>query len=140
MEQSENIDVVPEQIDVKEDTKTEDFSATCTNIHRHFAKRSVPKSVGVYIQGKIQNLEVNYTVDSGAGETMIDKKRVYDRIPEKVRPPIENEQTPSIGAGGEDLSRCQTVASGGQYARYIQPGVFGNDRGVGNFVGRCRYG
>ena len=44
----------------------------------------MPDVNGSYVFGKLQCLEVTYTVDSGASDTMVNPQ-VYKRIPEDVQ-------------------------------------------------------
>ena len=46
-------------------------------------RRELPDVNGSYVFGKLQGLEVTYTVDNGVSDTIVNP-RVYKRIPEDV--------------------------------------------------------
>ena len=52
-------------------------------------QRFVPKIKGNYIKGLLNGLEVTYTVDDAATETMI-ATWIYEQIPENVRPKLQS--------------------------------------------------
>ena len=47
----------------------------------------LPDVNGSYVFGKLQGLEVTYTVDNGASDTIVNP-RVYKWIPEDVQPQL----------------------------------------------------
>ena len=50
-------------------------------------RRGTPKYDGIYIEGMLQGVEVNLTVDTGATLTIVSSK-VYEGIPEERRPTL----------------------------------------------------
>ena len=57
---------------------------------------------GIYVLGGLQGLEVTFTVDSGASNTII-SPRVYQRIPEDIHPRLFQGGWSIEGAGGESI-------------------------------------
>ena len=65
--------------------------------------REVPKCDGVYIEGKIQEVDVIFTADTGANCSII-SKCVYSAIVETVRPPMQHSVVSNtLGANGQTL-------------------------------------
>ena len=62
------------------------------------ARRGVPYISGVYIEGMVQGIEANCTVDTGATITMMSRD-VYERIPETNRPPLNKCSSPATADG-----------------------------------------
>ena len=62
----------------------------------------MPDVNGSYVFGKLQGLEVTYTVDNGASDTIVNP-RVYKRIPEDVCPKLFQAGQWVKGAGGEPI-------------------------------------
>ena len=62
------------------------------------ARRGVPYISGVYIEGMVQGIEANFTVDTGATITMMSRD-VYERIPENHRPPLDKCSSPATADG-----------------------------------------
>ena len=62
------------------------------------ARRGVPYISGVYIEGMVQGIEANFTVDTGATITMMSHD-VYERIPENHRPPLDKCSSPATADG-----------------------------------------
>ena len=50
-------------------------------------RQELPDIDGSYVFGNLQCLEVTYTVDNGASDTIVNP-RVYKRIPEDVHPKL----------------------------------------------------
>ena len=50
-------------------------------------RREVPRFKGIYIEGSVEGVEVNYTVDTGATCTIV-SSRVFEQIPESDRPTL----------------------------------------------------
>ena len=50
-------------------------------------RRKLPEYVGIYVEGKIETLEVTYTIDTGATSTIVSPS-VFQRIPESRRPTL----------------------------------------------------
>ena len=63
-------------------------------------ERKLPKFCGVYINGLLNGLEVTYTVDGAATDTLI-ASWIYEQLPEDVRPKLQPETgSMTSGAGG----------------------------------------
>ena len=63
----------------------------------------------MYIEGKIQGVDVIFTADTGANCSII-SKRVYSAIPEAVRPAMQHSAVSSIlGANGQPLQEIGKV-------------------------------
>ena len=60
----------------------------------------LPDVNGSYVFGKLKGLEVTYTVDNGASDTIVNP-RVYKRIPEDVQPQLLQAGQWVKGAGDE---------------------------------------
>ena len=89
------------QIDAKESSQEE--SRKCKQKHgleSQVQKR--PHINGSYILGQIQDLDCIYTVDSGAGESIVSID-VYNRIPESRRPELTECNVEAEGASGEAI-------------------------------------
>lgn len=64
-------------------------------------KTRVPKCSGAYIEGKIQNKPIMYTVDTGASRTVLSTK-IYNSLDSRSRPSLAK-TTSLAGAGGTPL-------------------------------------
>lgn len=64
-------------------------------------KQRVPKSDGVYVEGCVENVKLLFTADTGASKTLL-SKRVYDKIPERLRPSL-SKSVSLVGASGRPL-------------------------------------
>ena len=62
------------------------------------ARRVVPDICGVYLEGMVQGIEANFTVDTGATITMMSRD-VYERIPETNRSPLDECSSPATVDG-----------------------------------------
>ena len=56
-------------------------------------RRGVPKVSGIYVKGHIENVDIVYTVDTGASATLVSTK-VFEEICEKRKPHLDAEQLP----------------------------------------------
>ena len=95
----------------QEDAMTEeDSAANATGVPQPMVgsngtpcmKWDLPDVNGSYVFGKLQGLEVTYTVDNGASDTIVNP-RVYKRIPEDVQPQLLQASQRVKGAGGEPI-------------------------------------
>ena len=70
----------------------------------HFRDREQkrPHINGSYILGQLQDLDCIYTVDSGAGESIVSID-MYNRIPESRRPALKQCNVEAEGASGEAI-------------------------------------
>ena len=62
------------------------------------ARRGISYISGVYIEGMVQGIEANFTVDTGSTITMMSRD-VYERIPETNRPPLNKCSSPATADG-----------------------------------------
>ena len=62
----------------------------------------MPGVNGSYVFGELQGLEVTYTEDSGASDTIVNPQ-VFKRIPEDVQPKLFQAGWWVKGAGGEPI-------------------------------------
>ena len=62
----------------------------------------MPDVNGSYVFGELQGLEVTYTVDNGASDTIFNPQ-VYKRIPEDVQPKLFQAGQCLKGGGGEPI-------------------------------------
>ena len=60
-------------------------SATSVKTDSESLRRETPKYRGVYIEGKLQGIDVTYTVDTGATCTIV-SDRIFEKIPAEIRP------------------------------------------------------
>ena len=65
-------------------------------------RTELPDVNGSYVFGKLQGLEVTYTVDNGASDTIVNPT-VYKRIPKDVQPQLCQAGWWVKGAGGEPI-------------------------------------
>ena len=65
-------------------------------------RQDLPDVNGSYVFGKLQGLEITYTVDNGMSDTIVNP-RVYKRIPEDVWPQLFQASQWVKGAGGEPI-------------------------------------
>ena len=65
-------------------------------------RQELPDVNGSYVFGKLQGLEVTYTVDNGPSYTTVNS-RVYKQIPEDVQPQLFQASQCVKGAGGEPI-------------------------------------
>ena len=65
-------------------------------------RQELPDVNGSYVFGKLQGLEVTYTVDNGTSDTIVNP-RVYKRIPEDVWPQLLQASWWVRGARGEHI-------------------------------------
>ena len=65
-------------------------------------RQELPDVNGSYVFGKLQGLDVTYTVDNGASDTIVNH-RVYKRIPENVWSQLFQASWWMKGAGGEPI-------------------------------------
>ena len=65
-------------------------------------RREVSDVNGSYVLGELQGLEVTYTVDNGASDTIVNHQ-VYKRIPEDIWPKLFQAGQWVKGAGGEPI-------------------------------------
>ena len=76
--------------------------ATCRR-KESIRERKLPKINGTYIEGLLNGLEVTYTVDGAATDTMV-STWVYKKIPEDIRPRLQpGTEDMASGAGGGDI-------------------------------------
>ena len=76
---------------------------TAVNDDSGVVRREIPKYDGVYLEGKINNFDVVFTIDTGASSTVI-SKTVYDKISPENRPELcKNKVTSLENAGGKSL-------------------------------------
>ena len=76
--------------------------ATCRR-KESIRERKLPKINGTYIEGLLNGLEVTYTVDGAATDTMV-STWVYKKIPEDIRPRLQpGTGDMASGAGGGDI-------------------------------------
>ena len=71
-------------------------------------RRGVPYISGVYIEGMVQGIEANFTVDTGATITMMSRD-VYERIPEPNKPPLNKCSWPATADGRLMKAYCSAV-------------------------------
>jgi hypothetical protein len=50
-------------------------------------RREIPQFDGIYIEGSVQGIDVNVTVDTGATTTLISNE-VYNKIPDEIKPAV----------------------------------------------------
>ena len=65
-------------------------------------RQELPDVNGSYVFGELQGLEVTYTVDNGASDTIVNPQ-VYKRIPEDVCPTLFQAGQWVKVAGGETI-------------------------------------
>ena len=66
-------------------------------------RRMLPKVDGSYVNGLLNGLEVTYTVDPAATETMI-APWIFEQIPEEIRPKLQpHTEGSASGAGGGNI-------------------------------------
>ena len=63
--------------------------------------RKITQNDGVYVKGKINDVEVTFTADTGASCTIMSEK-IFQKIIDKNKPVLEDCNT-ILGAGGQPL-------------------------------------
>ena len=71
-------------------------------------RRGTPKSSGVYVKGKIQDISVWFTIDTGATRTVV-STRVFTRIKPEKRPDVTKDNIMMEQADGAALEILGTV-------------------------------
>ena len=67
-----------------------------------YIRRQLLKADGVYVQGAIQGIRVEFTADTGAAKTIVSDK-MYQKLPRNKRPTLTIESMPLTSANGEQL-------------------------------------
>ena len=65
--------------------------------------RKVSQYHGVYVEARIEGVNLNFTADTGATRTII-SNRIYNLIPENIRPQLTRVSSPLTGAGGNTIT------------------------------------
>ena len=65
-------------------------------------RRSLPNSVGAYIDATVSWVPLYFTADTGASQTILSKK-IYDKIPSEKRPKLKRSVHNITCAGGSVL-------------------------------------
>ena len=86
-----------DQPSVKDDSEGEKLTT-----EREYIRRQLLKADGVYVQGAIQGIRVEFTADTGAARTIVSYK-MYQKLPRNKRPTLTIESTPLTSANGEQL-------------------------------------
>ena len=79
-------DDMPDLLGISDDSDQEDkdrFAKHMANV-----QHGLPKANGCYIQGTLQGIEVTFTLDGGALETMVSSK-VFKRMPVSIWPQLK---------------------------------------------------
>ena len=100
-----DVDQMASVCDAKGKAETDSCIDTVIRATRKFGsrRRMLPKVDGSYINGLLNGLEVTYTVDQAATETMI-APWIYEQIPEDVRPRLQPHTGGNAsGAGGGNI-------------------------------------
>ena len=58
-------------------------------------RREIPKFDGIYLPGKLQNLDINFTLDTGATRTLISIE-TYEKLPESYKPTLTALKNPRV--------------------------------------------
>jgi transposase InsO family protein len=72
-------------------------------------RREIPKVDGVYVKGDIQDVDVVYTIDTGASISLI-SSRVFNEIPSRDRPAVSDKVPTIHNADGKPIP-CKGVAA-----------------------------
>ena len=80
---------IDEQVNQNNDDDNNDVNLSDSNdpVMSDALRRETPKYRGIYIEGRVQGVDVNYTVDTGASCTIVSDK-VFQQIPEDERPTL----------------------------------------------------
>ena len=100
-----NVDQMASVYDAEGKVETDSCTDTVIRATRKFGsrRRILPKVDGSYVNGLLNGLEVTYTVDQAATETMI-APWIYEQIPEDVRPKLQPHTGGNAsGAGGGNI-------------------------------------
>ena len=73
------------------------------NLDSNVVRRGVPRVSGIYVKGNIDDVDIFYTVDTGASATLV-SNRIIDQLPESKRPILFTENLSKfVGPSGDSI-------------------------------------